>query len=170
MRNKLLYAIESSAGFELSWGIHQPLDGLETQTRSCVFCHSNQILNDQNEQTVCLLWMYSDLQVLGHKKTKQMQKDCLKLWHGQRYAQFYFYFKKSNLVNNAFIISKQHQGKASIDQKHYRWTGMSGCLRYWGNRMAAQSLLVDFPWFCIAYIEVDVLRQFHFTILTALSQ
>lgn len=47
-----------------------------------------------------------------------MQKDSLKLWHGQIYAQFYFYFKKSNLVNNAFIISKQHQGKASIDQKH----------------------------------------------------
>lgn len=34
--------------------------------------------------------------------------------------------------------------------------------------MAAQNLLVDFPWFCIAYIEVDVLRQFHFTILSAL--
>lgn len=123
MRNKLLYAIESSAGFELSWGIHQPLDGLETQTRSCDFCHSNQILNDQNEQTVCLLWMYSDLQVFGHKQTNKCRRTVWSCGTDKYMLSFIFYFKKSNLVNNAFIISKQHQGKASIDQKHYHWTG-----------------------------------------------
>lgn len=35
--------------------------------------------------------------------------------------------------------------------------------------MATQNLLVDFPWFCIADIKVDVLRRCHFTVLTALE-
>lgn len=61
------------------------------------------------------VWIYSDLEkVLGHRQ----------LWHGQIYAQFYFYFKESNLVNNAFINSKQHPRRrpliisTNIEQEH----------------------------------------------------
>lgn len=43
-----------------------------------------------------------------------MQKNSLKLWHGQIYAPFYFYFKKSKLVYNAFIISMQQQGRRAL--------------------------------------------------------
>lgn len=113
MRNKLLYAVESSAGFELSWGIRQLLDGLETQTRIFGFCCGDQIGNDQNGQTACLcgstvIWR------------RCWETDSLKLWHGQIYAQFYFYFKESYLVNNAFINSKQHPliKSTNIEQEH----------------------------------------------------
>jgi len=51
----------------------------------------------------------------------------------------------------------------NIEQEHRNGGDTEGIK--WQRKIVR---LVDFPWFCIAYVEVDVLRQFHFTILTAL--